>query len=92
MCPVSPGPSITKSAEPFAAVFGLLAEHSFGQPGPVAADRGLEFAPAAGIDRIVDMVDPLHVRSKTNLAREIECQVDAEPTLFGHRIDEMAER
>lgn len=64
---------------------------AIGQARPIAADRLVEPLAAAGLDPVVDAVDPLDVGPELRLTAKIEGEVNAEPGLLGRRIDQMSE-
>src|SRR6185437_7704935 len=75
---------------PYAGIARL--QRAVAQIGPVAADGGIKGIAAPGVDGVVDSVDPFDIGTEAGLAGEIERQVDAEPGLLRHRVDEMRER
>src|SRR6185437_4328346 len=75
---------------PYAGIAWL--QRAVPQRGPVAADGGIEGIAAPDIDGVVDRVDPFDVGAEARLAGEVEGEVDAEPGLLRHRVDQMRER
>ena len=67
-------------------------QNAIGKAGPVAANGGVEALPPLRIDRVIDAVHPLDVRTKAGLPRQIERQVDAETARLRDRVDEMTKR
>src|SRR5579863_2225935 len=51
-------------------------ERAIGQTRPEPTDRAIESVSARWIDRIVEAVHPLHVRTEPHIARKIDDRVD----------------
>ena len=59
------------------------------QVGPVGSDGGIERVSAVGIDVIVELVHPLHIRPEPRLSCEVEGEMNAEPARCRDRIDQV---
>ena len=67
-------------------------ERAVGQPGPVAADGGVEAVRPRFVEAVVHRVHPLHVRAEARPSGEVQRDVRPEPTRHRHRIDQVTER
>src|SRR5688500_18586983 len=71
---------------PDACIGGL--QSAIAQIWPVGADGGVERITAPWVDIVVEAVDPFDIGAEACLSREVQCQMDAEPRCFRHRIDQ----
>src|SRR5208337_5081991 len=58
------------------------------QSRPVGSDGGIERVGAVGIEVVVDLVHPLHVRPEPCLSGKVEGEMNAEPAWGRNRIDQ----
>jgi len=63
-------------------------ESSIFEVGPVTAHGGIKGLRTGLGHRVIRGFDPFHIRSKSCPTAEIECCVNAEPSVFWHRVDE----
>ena len=64
-------------------------QRTIGKRGPVSSNDAIEAFGSGRIDRIVQLIDPFHVRPETGLAGKIQRQVNPESCDIRNRINKM---
>src|SRR5580698_7852407 len=62
------------------------------QARPVAPDGSIKNLGPFGIDDVVKLIHPFHVRPKARLATEVEREMDAEAARNGNGVDQFRKR
>src|SRR5207237_7954545 len=84
------GPCVASDLQSDAGIARL--QRAIAPPRPISPHRIVEFVAAAGINRIIDRLDPFDIGTKPRLPSEIERDMHPEPARHRHGIDKPSKR